>query len=371
MKRHRQHPLAAALTAVSVLSSIALSSAPPVTAATALFAEGSGQPQGDAQEAFNGAFCAQNTCRSIGRGPFTTKTSSRQIQTAVDATPGDVILVGYSLGASGMYDRMREWEKTPAVAPEPQRVVLIVTYGNPENKFGGSNRKNANTGLPAVQPYPHLDVTTQYDNVADAPTRWGFYSAINLASRAHFQYFEADVDINDPNNLVYQDGNTTYMLIEAKTLPMLKWVQPFVSEARLAELDAKYRPLVERDYDRPDYIAQGDGADWGNGNPPPTVQDLKGDGLTEPRSEATAGADERTALTSDTEDVATTTRRSASENAADVDDETDAQQSASEDADDDSDADAKDPDDAHSDAGSETTRDADSSGDDKDSSAAA
>jgi len=55
---------------------------------------------------------------------------------------------------------------------------------------------------------------------------------------------------------------------------MLKFVQPFVSAQRMAELDAQYRPLVERDYDRPDYIEQGQGADWGNGTPPPSLDDV-------------------------------------------------------------------------------------------------
>ncbi|MCK5757143.1 MAG: PE-PPE domain-containing protein, partial [Mycobacterium sp.] len=81
------------------------------------------------------------------------------------------------------------------------------------------------------------------------------------------------LDVNDPDNLVYQEGNTTYMLIPAETLPMVSWLAPFVSDERLAELDARYRPLVERDYDRPAYIPQGEGADWGNGTPPPSLQD--------------------------------------------------------------------------------------------------
>ncbi|WP_240760933.1 PE-PPE domain-containing protein [Mycolicibacterium sp. CR10] len=250
---------------------VALSAAPPTVAATVLVAEGTAQQRGKAENAFGRAFCRQNTCRSISTGPLDAKTSSRQIQSAVDSTPGDIIVMGYSLGAAGVYDRMRQWETNPSQAPDPDRVVLIVTYGNPENKFGGQSRKNAGAGLPVVQPYPHLDVTAQYDSAADKPTRYGFYSTMNIAfSPRHFAYFE-DEDINDPDNLVYTEGNTTYMLIKADVLPMLTWVKPFVSEKRLAELDARYRPLIEKDYDRPAYIPQGDGADWGNGNAPPSL----------------------------------------------------------------------------------------------------
>lgn len=275
MNLSRHTALASCAAAVLMPAALILSPAPASGAATALFAEGATRPSGEAQTAFGGAFCEQNTCRSIGRGTVTKKLTSTQIQTAVDATPGDLILVGYSVGGAGIYDRLREWEKNPAIAPDPARVVLIVTYGNPENKFGGENRKNADTGLPAVQPYKHLDVVAQYDGVADNPTRFGFYSAVNSAFGQHFAYFDG-LDINDPDNLVFQEGNTTYMLIPAETLPMVRWLQPFVSAQRLAELDAKYRPLVEQDYDRPAYVPQGEGADWGNGNPPPSLNESAG-----------------------------------------------------------------------------------------------
>ncbi len=66
----------------------------------------------------------------------------------MDTTPGDIIVVGYSLGASGVYDRMREWEKDPSQAPDPDRVVLIVTYGNPENKFGETTARTPVRGCP-------------------------------------------------------------------------------------------------------------------------------------------------------------------------------------------------------------------------------
>ncbi|WP_370333583.1 PE-PPE domain-containing protein [Mycolicibacterium hippocampi] len=271
MNRHRYRTFAATLAALSMPAVVALSAAPPALAVTVLAAEGTTRSSGEAQTAFNGAFCEQNTCRSLGPGPVAASTSASQIQRGVDSTPGDIIVIGYSLGASGVYNRLREWERNPELAPDPERVVLIVTYGNPENKFGGNQRNRSGTGLPDEQPYDHLDVVVQYDGVADRPTRFGFYSLINSGSSRHFTYFEDDIDINDPGNLVYREGNTTYMLIEAETLPMLRWVEPFVSDERLAELDARYRPLVERDYDRPDFIEQGEGADWGNGTPPPSV----------------------------------------------------------------------------------------------------
>ena len=263
---------------LSTSAALALSWAPSAPAATVLVAEGTAQPAGTAQTAFSGAFCAHNTCRSIrnARHPFGVAMGSQQMQAAIDATQGSLIVMGFSLGAASVYDRMRAWENEPDIAPDVDRLTLIVTFGNPENKYGGDDRKNSYAGLPEAQPYQHLDVAMQYDSVADRPTRWGWYSMINLTFARHLDYFDP-VDINDPDNLVYQDTDgSTYMLIQADVLPMLKWMDWFTTDERMAELDAKSRPLVERDYDRPDYIPQGEGADWGNGTPPPTVETAPG-----------------------------------------------------------------------------------------------
>ncbi|MGB3355218.1 MAG: PE-PPE domain-containing protein [Mycobacterium sp.] len=309
---------------MSVPTVMALSAAPSVVAATVIASEGTWRPTGEAQSGFSGAFCEQNVCRSLGTGSFSARTTSRQIQTAVDATPGDIILLNYSLGAAGMYDRMREWERNPDIAPDPDRVLLIVTYGNPERKYGGDNRNNPGAGLPTIQPYQHLDAVVQYDSVADSPTRFGFYSAINAAFSRHFGYFDEGVDINDPNNLVFQEGNTTYMLIPAETLPMLNWVRPFVSEERLAELDARYRPLVERDYDRPDYIQQGEGADWGNGKPPPSVS---GAGEQEELSEEPESSTETVVVENEANARTMSSLRAVEEDDEQADDETEQQES--------------------------------------------
>lgn len=321
---HRRHKAGIAALASLLIPGISLLPLTPTAqAATVLFAEGATRQTGEAQTAFNGAFCEQNPCRSLGRGTVTRKITSQQIQAAVDSTPGELILVGYSVGGAGIYDRLRVWERNPALAPDPARIKLIVTFGNPENKFGGENRNQTDVGLPTVQPYEHLDVVAQYDGVADNPARFGFYSFINSAvfSR-HFAYFDG-LDINDPENLVIQEGNTTYMLIPAKTLPMLRWIEPFVTEERLAELDARYRPLVERDYDRPAYVPQGEGADWGNGNPPPSLRE------PEPVVEAQLVADESdtptTVSESGEEPAVTRTSRSAAALDDDEADETEAQ----------------------------------------------
>lgn len=265
--------------ALAVPTAFLMAWAPTAPAATVLAVEGAGQPLGATQTALSGAFCAQNTCRSIDndRGPFDVVTGSEQIQAAVESTQGEIIVMAYSLGAASTYNRMRAWETDSAQAPDPDRLKLIVTLGNPENRFGGADRKNAYAGLPAVQPFEHLDVAMQYDSVADRPTRKGFLSKFNTSIAQHVGYFRP-IDVNDPDNLIYRDADgTTYMLIKADVLPMLRWVDGIISDKLIAQLDAKLRPLIERDYDRPAYVPQGEGADWGNGIAPPTVQDVSDD----------------------------------------------------------------------------------------------
>ncbi|WNG87736.1 PE-PPE domain-containing protein [Mycobacterium sp. ITM-2016-00317] len=278
------------IAAMAAPAAVCLSWTPTAPAATVLGVEGTGQPKGTTQTAFNGAFCQQNTCKSINnnRTPFDVALGSAQIHNAVAATPGDVIVLAYSLGAASTYHRLRQWANNPAQAPDPDR-VLVVTFGNPENRFGGDDRAMFWTGLPRVQPYEHLDVAMQYDSVADRPTRWGWFSSVNATFARHLSYF-GDVDINDPDNLVYRDGNTTYMLIKADVLPMLKWMDWFVGDAVMAGLDRFFRPLVEMDYRRPAFIAQGEGADWGNENPPPSLEPAAR-GLVENETAAQAARD--------------------------------------------------------------------------------
>lgn len=257
------------LAAVGMTAALTLA---PSAHATVLGVEGVAQAAGTTQTAFNNAFCHAQVCRSVRNPavPWGVDAGARKLDAAVAATPGPVTVMGYSLGAAVVYEQLDRWADTDT-APEPAD-VRVVTFGNPNNKHGGSNRRHA-TPLPDVQPYEHLDVTAQYDNVADTPSRWGWYSMLNQSASQHRSYFTVDVD--DPDNLVYEDENTTYMLIEADVLPMLRWRDWFTSDERMAELDDKYRPLVERDYDRPDYQRQGEGADWANGVKPEALQDAE------------------------------------------------------------------------------------------------
>ena len=233
--------------------------------------EGVFMPRGSTAKQFGGAFCPSVTVSSM---PTSVRSQSAKLDAAVMASAGPTVVVAFSLSAVAADDMVADWIADPATAPDPQR-VWIVTTGNPLNRYGGTQRDRA-AAIPAVQPYRHLDVVNQYDSVADRPARWGWYSQRELSLSRHLAYDE--VDINAPENLVYRDGNTTYMLVPAKELRQLRGLRflrdiGWVTPERYDELDAERRTRIEADYDRPAYVEQGPGADWGNGVEPEALRD--------------------------------------------------------------------------------------------------
>lgn len=233
--------------------------------------EGVFMPRGSTAKQFGGAFCP---CVTVSSMPTSVRSQSAKLDAAVMASAGPTVVVAFSLSAVAADDMVADWIADPATAPDPQR-VWIVTTGNPLNRYGGTQRDRA-AAIPAVQPYRHLDVVNQYDSVADRPARWGWYSQRELSLSRHLAYDE--VDINAPENLVYRDGNTTYMLVPAKELRQLRGLRflrdiGWVTPERYDELDAERRTRIEADYDRPAYIEQGPGADWGNGVEPEVLRE--------------------------------------------------------------------------------------------------
>lgn len=279
---------------VAIPTAWGLTSAPFVSADVVLSAEGMLQRSGTSDTAFSGEFCSQqsgNTCKSVNHRPVSVSKAATQVHEAVAAQlaadPGTpIVLLGWSLGGAAITDTLIFWHENPDEAPRDGAVRFFVTFGSPFNKYGG-NQRTAARNLPTDLAIPGLEVVAQYDTVADRPDLRGWYSLRNLSWDRHQQYLDG-VDINDPANLVWLDNETgvTYMLLPAKTLPMLSWLDPWVSDATMDRLDDKYRPLVEKDYKRTtgqtdtptgqegyrDYIPQGAGADWINGVAPPSLQ---------------------------------------------------------------------------------------------------
>lgn len=272
----KQAPLIAAVVAVGAG---VLIGAPQSHADTVVAGEGVFMPRGNTAKQFGGAFCKTQTCVSPTNMPTSTTTAANQIDAAVRAAMGngeDVTVIGYSLTADALSKLVAKWNANPATAPDPAR-VRIITTGSPVSRYGGTQRDYSTAvPIPNEQAYDHLDVVMQYDSVADKPVRRGWYSMMEVSLNRHMAYPEAD--INDPNNLVREDGNTVYMLIPAKELKQLSFHRTLVkwgamTQERYNEIDAERRAKIEADYDRPQLVEQGAGADWVNNVKPEALRD--------------------------------------------------------------------------------------------------
>ena len=248
-----------------------------VARADTITGEGVLMPRGTTAKQFGGEFC-RPTCVTVSSMPTSVRLQAAKLDAAVMAAPGQVTVVAYSLSAASAENNIADWMRHPESAPDPAR-VLIVKVGNPYNRYGGTQRNTRaaqEVNVAAPSPYREFEIVNQYDSVADRPARWGWYSQQELSLSRHLGY--EDIDINDPVNLVYRDGNTTYMLVPAKDLRQLRGLRflrdiGLVSEERYDEIDADRRAKIEADYDRPAYVEQGSGADWANGVEPEALRD--------------------------------------------------------------------------------------------------
>ena len=129
------------------------------------------------------------------------------------------IVFGYSQGARIAGEWIEKYGTTEgALSPENVSFVLI---GNPNRKHGG-----ANLGWGQATPdseYKVLDVARQYDLAVDFPD-----NPLNLLALANayagFSFIHPnyeDVDLYSPDNYVWNEGNTTYVFIPTKNIPLL------------------------------------------------------------------------------------------------------------------------------------------------------
>jgi hypothetical protein len=178
---------------------------------------------------------------------------------AIRALPDNddpVVLYGHSQGGQVIYSALRGWAADPATAPDPARLSWV-SIGNPENTFGGRDPDP----IPADSPYQGTEVIRQYDGWADWPTDQSNLLAVLNAvigmSTVHASYF--NVDIDDPANRRYVEGNVTYVFVPNPMLPLIQatgLLAPLLNPV----LDPILRPLVEAGYQRPVDLTPGPAA---------------------------------------------------------------------------------------------------------------
>lgn len=143
-----------------------------------------------------------------------------------------VTALGYSSSANVMVRAMRNLQQQGA--PDADRLTFVL-LGNPNRPNGGILQRFAGLHIPVLDvafdgstpldtPYPTVDISWQYDLVADFPTY-----PLNLVAMLnsliggmllHGNYYRADIDGPRafPDSTV---GNITYITLEPPHLPLL------------------------------------------------------------------------------------------------------------------------------------------------------
>ncbi|MGB0973237.1 MAG: PE-PPE domain-containing protein, partial [Mycobacterium sp.] len=165
-----------------------------------------------------------------------------------EGSPGQQIVFGYSQGARVASGWLKKHAGT-ADAPTPDELSLVL-IGNPGRKYGGGH---VEWGQPTpATDYSVLDVSRQYDLGSDVPDdRFNLLAMANALAgfgSVHMDY--ADVDIYDPANYVWTEGNTTYVFVPAKRLPILDPLYVLGLTELADALDAPLRAIIEEGYDR-------------------------------------------------------------------------------------------------------------------------
>lgn len=298
----------------------------------------------------SGVMCqAPRTCQDVVYSRLSDTEAVAILNTAVrDGSTGRQIIFAYSQGARVAARWLKENGNTEG-APTAADLSFVL-MGNPSRKYGGSDRDWDYT-FPDSD-YAVIDVSQEYDLASDFPDdrrNWLAMMNANMAFFTTHQDYEA-VDIYSEANYVWTEGNTTYVFVPTKNLPLLaplRWFGlGFVADA----LNAPLKEIVDRAYDR-SYLPAQPGL-------PPVVEPEPEvpQALTMARTVSAATADTGTEVSPGEvidEDAADVTP---SPEAADLDDRG---SDVTEDVDADTDDESKDLADAEADADADADKDAD------------
>ncbi|MDZ4268874.1 MAG: PE-PPE domain-containing protein [Mycobacterium sp.] len=232
---------------------------PTAGAATVLtLKETFGIGKAEMEDQLQGSLCPENTQQCVEVDyPATIGGNSLPpgviaLDTAIDTTSGQIIVLGYSQGAIVAGHWLQEHAADPD-APSTDELSFVL-IGNPTRAFGGAYVPLGDV-TPQTQ-YRVTDFAREYDFFADFPNKPTslFYllaiaNAIVGIPSVHLNY--TDVDPADPANAVWTVDNTTYILVPTDNLPLLQPLR-MIGLGWVADLlDAPLRSLVDRAYTRP------------------------------------------------------------------------------------------------------------------------
>ncbi|MGD9619454.1 MAG: PE-PPE domain-containing protein [Mycolicibacterium sp.] len=203
--------------------------------------------------ALQGSVCASpNRCDPVPYSALLTTSVNRITEAIAEATSSadeEVIVFGLS-GGAGAANEWMKYYADEADAPSAE-VLSFLFIGNPGRRYGGMSSRYAPT--PETQ-YRVVDIVQQYDPVADRPDDpFNLLAQMNLAaglfSPQHTDY--TNVDINDPKNIVWTEGNITYILVPTEKIPLLNGLRAFGLNSLADSLNDPLKAIIERGYNRP------------------------------------------------------------------------------------------------------------------------
>ena len=202
--------------------------------------------------ALGGSLCRADSCDLVPYVPFWTANGvtllDRQLSGTAEndtATDGPTVVFAYSNGALVAARWMAQYTDV-SQAPTPDELSFVL-IGNPARGHGGT--------IPSMPPsdYHVLDVVRQYDPLADFPDNpFNLLALANIAagivSPIHLDY--TNVDIDDPANIRWTEGTTTYVFVPTENLPLLTPLR-LIGMSWLADaLNEPLTEIVESAYDR-------------------------------------------------------------------------------------------------------------------------
>ncbi|KRE25589.1 hypothetical protein ASG82_18790 [Mycobacterium sp. Soil538] len=195
-----------------------------------------------------GVVCqAPNTCTAIPYISFITPFGVARLDDVIKAEADKpIVIYAYSNGAQ----IAQHWitnHSEDADAP-PAENVTFIPMGNSTRKYGGADNE---FGVSQPSQYHVIDIAREYDPVADFPDNpLNLLALANALSGFITLHDYRDVDINDPNNIVWDEGNTTYVLVPTENLPLLNPLRLVGLNALADQLNGPLKEMVDKGYDR-------------------------------------------------------------------------------------------------------------------------
>ena len=197
-----------------------------------------------------GVMCqSPRTCEMVQNSYLSRSLAVNNLDEALrDGTTGRQYVFAYSQGARVVSLWLQTRSQVEG-APTPDDLGFVL-MGNPGRKYGGADG-DWDQVIPDTD-YHVIDVSRQYDAASDFPDN-PFNLLALLNANAGFLFVHQDyedVDIYDPANYVWTEGNTTYVYVPTKNLPLLEPLR-WVGLSALADaLNEPLKEIVERAYDR-------------------------------------------------------------------------------------------------------------------------